>query len=171
MRGPLKWALAATLAATVYVLFFDDGGETTDADTGLAVAPRAAGARKASAPAAWLSQAAAQEPVNLFAAQDWTPPPPPPPPAPKGPPPKSVAPPLPFSVSGDWRENGERVVFVGAGPLTIPLCARCKVRDAVHPGETLGGVYKLVALTPDGAQFIHLPTAMQQTLPLPSAGQ
>ncbi|WP_414440262.1 hypothetical protein [Burkholderia sp. 22PA0106] len=124
--------------------------------------------------AGWLAAAAASagfaqaiadppRPVDLFPAQNWAalgvedagaaPP--------DGEPPDLAAPidvasaprqqVMPFSVAGEWREPGQRIVVLEGGGRTFLLCGRgCGVRDAVLPGGEIADGYRLEALDDTG---------------------
>lgn len=101
--------------------------------------------------------AAAAEPVcavaaaNLFPAQSWQPPPPPPPP-----PEKPKAPPLPFAYLGHLAEGGKITLFLGSQQRTL----------IVHAGDTIDGIYRIDAITPQRALITYLPLDIQQSLTL-----
>ncbi|MFP3501932.1 hypothetical protein [Burkholderia sp. SIMBA_062] len=107
--------------------------------------------------------------VDVFPAQSWTslgvdpaPPAASPEPEPEpateppslddpidGPP---VAPPPPFEIAGEWRENGRRIVVLEGVGRKFLLCeARCGVRDAVLPGGEIAEGYRLKKLGEEGA--------------------
>jgi hypothetical protein len=81
-------------------------------------------------------------------------PPPPPPPAPP------VAPPLPFvaigSISGADVTDGQPVVFLQQQDRLL----------VVRAGETVAGAWRLESITPQRIEFIYLPLAQRQSLPL-----
>ncbi|WP_244137275.1 hypothetical protein [Burkholderia pyrrocinia] len=65
--------------------------------------------------------------------------------------PAPSAPPAPFEIAGEWREQGQRIVVLDGGGRTFLLCGRrCGVRDAVLPGAEIADGYRLKALRETG---------------------
>jgi len=93
---------------------------------------------------------------DAFAPQSWTPPPPPPPENLK-----PTAPPLPFTVIGKKKQDGEWQVFLAN-------------HDRVHvvkATDVIDGVYRVEQLAPPTLTLIYLPLKIQQTLSIGSAEQ
>jgi hypothetical protein len=72
------------------------------------------------------------------------------------PPPKPVAPPLPFAYLGKVIEDGKLSVFLARGGENL----------SVSPGDTIGGEYRVDAVTESEIRFTYLPLKTQQSLPL-----
>lgn len=83
---------------------------------------------------------------------------PPEPPARKraAPPPKPSAPPLPFAYLGKVIEDGKLSVFLARGGENL----------TVSPGDTIGGEYRVEAVTDSEVRFTYLPLKTKQSLPL-----
>ncbi|WP_321790387.1 hypothetical protein [Burkholderia pyrrocinia] len=65
--------------------------------------------------------------------------------------PVPTAPPMPFEIAGEWREQGQRIVVLDGGGRTFLLCGRrCGVRDAVLPGTEIADGYRLKTLRETG---------------------
>ncbi|WP_141111373.1 hypothetical protein [Chromobacterium haemolyticum] len=105
--------------------------------------------------------ALAQEPqaegVNLFPIQSWTslreeakPVVPPPDAAPElaaslpSAPPEAA--PAPFSVVGEWRQDGQRVLVLEGQGRSFLLCSGCRMPKALQPGARLAEQYTFKAL-------------------------
>jgi hypothetical protein len=89
--------------------------------------------------------------ADLFPVQSWRPPPPPPPPLP--PPPPPVPPPLPFSLVGQWQQDGVTTLF-----LTDSQNAY-----SVHKGDVVGQ-WRLDGVAAGQLTFTYLPMGKQQTM-------
>lgn len=106
----------------------------------------------------------ATRPVDLFPSQSWLPPPPPvaatKPSAPQ-------APPMPFTVSAQWRYQGQSkiVVLQGQG-VRYTLCQSCSVEGHIRPGATFGKDYRLDKLTDTRVVLTYLPLRQVTTLRL-----
>ena len=72
------------------------------------------------------------------------------------PPPKPTAPPLPFAYLGRVIEDGKLSVVLARGGENL----------AVSPGDTIGGEYRVDAVTESEIRFTYLPLKTQQSLPL-----
>ncbi|WP_414449000.1 hypothetical protein AB4851_06940 [Burkholderia sp. 22PA0099] len=58
---------------------------------------------------------------------------------------------MPFSVAGEWRAPGQRIVVLEGGGKTFLLCGHgCGVPDAVLPGGEIADGYLLKALDDTG---------------------
>ena len=77
------------------------------------------------------------------------PPPPPPPPPPR-------APPLPFVYLGKIQSEEANAVFLGLGERNL----------IVHSGDVIDSMYRVDVLSDAGLTFTHLPTGIQQNLPI-----
>ncbi|MGY2202693.1 hypothetical protein [Pseudomonas gingeri] len=102
--------------------------------------------------------------VDLFPSQSWLPPAPPAAPA------KPVAPqapPMPFTVSAQWRYQGQSkiVVLQGQG-VRYTLCKSCSVEGHIRPGANLGKDYRLDKLTDTSVVLTYLPLRQVTTLRL-----
>ncbi len=78
---------------------------------------------------------------------------PPPPPAPAPPP---SAPPLPFAYMGKLIDETGMAIFLVAGDRNL----------VVREGDTLESVYHLDSVTESRLLFTHLPTGIQQNIPI-----
>lgn len=103
-----------------------------------------------------------------FAPRGWEPPPPPTPPAPKqiavqrqepATPVVVSAPPLPFNYKGQLSDGGEQVVYLGRGEQLI----------LVRAEDTVEGVYKVLKMSANEIEFLHLPTGEKQILNMNTA--
>lgn len=103
-----------------------------------------------------------------FAPRAWEPPPVPPPAVAKPVPVQhqenispviASAPPLPFSYMGQLNDEGEQVVYLGRGEQLI----------LVHANDTLEGVYKVLKMSANEIEFLHLPTGEKQILNMNTA--
>ena len=72
------------------------------------------------------------------------------------PPPKPTAPPLPFAYLGKVIEDGKLSVFLARGGENL----------TVGPGDTIGGEYRVEAVTDSEIRFTYLPLKTKQSLPL-----
>ena len=77
------------------------------------------------------------------------PPPPPPPPPPK-------APPLTFIYLGKIQSEESNAVFLSMGERNL----------IVHAGDTIDALYRVDEMSDAGLTFTHLPTGIQQNLPI-----
>ncbi len=78
-----------------------------------------------------------------------------------------AAAPLPFRLSGEWRDNGRRIFVLDGAPGLRLLCERgCALRDAVRPGEEIAPGYRFDAVRPDGV-LIRTDDGATHTLPMP----
>ena len=109
------------------------------------------------APAA--ASAADDDMVALFEARPWVAPPPPAPPPP--PPPKPVAPAFPYTYIGGLLDGDVRTGFFMQGSAGRVL--------AVHPGDTLDGVYRVDDLSDTQMNLTYLPLNETMAVALRSA--
>jgi hypothetical protein len=72
------------------------------------------------------------------------------------PPPKPTAPPLPFAYLGKVIEDGKLSVFLARGDENLTVGA----------GDTIGGEYRVEAVTDSEIRFTYLPLKTKQSLPL-----
>ena len=72
------------------------------------------------------------------------------PPAPPSPPP------LPFSLIGQWKQNGQHLVYLSSAQGVV----------AVKQGDALPGDYRVTELTREQATLTYLPTQQTHVLPL-----
>jgi hypothetical protein len=101
--------------------------------------------------------------VDLFPAQTWVPPPPPTPV--DNSPPKP--PPLPFTVSAQWRyENQAKIVVLSGNGTQYTLCNRCSVPGRIVPGKMLDAHYRLDKLTDTSVVLTYMPLKHASTLRL-----
>lgn len=105
--------------------------------------------------------------VDVFPVQTWLPPPPPadinPPPVLQAAPP----PPLPFTVSAQWRYQGQsQIVVLRSNDHQYTLCKKCSVAGHIRPGGLLGKDYRLDQLTDSRVVLTHLPSKHVTTLRL-----
>ncbi|CAD5203355.1 hypothetical protein [Pseudomonas sp. FEN] len=102
--------------------------------------------------------------VDLFPSQSWLPPPPPVEPTKPAAP---QAPPMPFSVSAQWRYQGQSkiVVLQGQG-VRYTLCQSCSVEGHIRPGATFDKGYRLDKLTDTSVVLTYLPLRQVTTLRL-----
>ncbi|NWD09662.1 hypothetical protein [Pseudomonas gingeri] len=102
--------------------------------------------------------------VDLFPAQSWLPPPPPVEPTKPAAP---QAPPMPFTVSAQWRYQGQSkiVVLQGQG-VRYTLCKSCSVEGHIRPGATFDKGYRLDKLTDTSVVLMYLPLRQVTTLRL-----
>ncbi|MBY8947423.1 hypothetical protein J1G35_16315 [Pseudomonas sp. SH10-3B] len=108
--------------------------------------------------------AATLVPIDLFPAQTWAPPTPPPAtldPAPPRPPP------LPFTVSAQWRyENQAKIVVLSGNGSQYTLCHRCSVPGRIVPGKMLDAHYRLDKVTDTAVVLTYMPLRHTSTLRL-----
>jgi hypothetical protein len=74
----------------------------------------------------------------------------------QGKPGKPAAPPLPFAYIGKMLEDGRLAVFLSRGDESY----------SVRPGDTIGGEYRVDAVTDKEITFTYLPLKSKQRLPL-----
>lgn len=74
----------------------------------------------------------------------------------QGKPARPGAPPLPFVVIGKMVEDGKLAVFLSRGDESY----------SVRPGDTIGGEYRVDAVTDKEITFTYLPMKSKQRLPL-----
>lgn len=101
--------------------------------------------------------------LDLFPAQTWTPPPPPKPvdTSPAKPPP------LPFTVSAQWRyENQSNIVVLRGNGRQYTLCTRCSIPGRITPGKMLDAHYRLDKLTDSAVVLTYMPLKHVSTLRL-----
>lgn len=72
------------------------------------------------------------------------------------PPPPPMAPPLPFAYIGKLAEEGNTTVFLALGERNL----------AVKPGDVIDNMYRLEGVNDNAVMLTHLPTGMQQSLPI-----
>ncbi|PIB57988.1 hypothetical protein [Pseudomonas sp. 2822-17] len=103
------------------------------------------------------------ETVDLFPAQTWTPPPPVAPVDTSPPKP----PPLPFTVSAQWRyESQSKIVVLQGNGRQYTLCNRCSVPGRIVPGKMLDAHYRLDKLTDTAVVLTYMPLKHASTLRL-----
>lgn len=101
--------------------------------------------------------------IDLFPSQTWAPPPLPT--AVDNSPPKP--PPLPFTVSAQWRyENQAKIVVLRGNGTQYTLCNRCSVPGRVMPGKMLDAHYRLDKLTDTAVVLTYMPLKHASTLRL-----
>ena len=101
--------------------------------------------------------------VDLFPAQTWTPPPPSAPVYTSPPKP----PPLPFTVSAQWRyEHQAKIVVLNGNGRQYTLCNRCSVPGHIVPGKMLDAHYRLDTLTDTSVVLTYMPLKHVSTLRL-----
>jgi hypothetical protein len=125
------------------------------------VAPRGAQVQQAQADVTRAKPAAAPK-RDVFAPHSWLPPPPPPPkPVPpveiQGPPAPPPPPPLTFAYLGQLDVQGEPTVYFLAHGERVLL---------VKIGDTIDGVYRLLAQEGSQLALVYLPLNAKQLLPL-----
>ena len=76
--------------------------------------------------------------------------------APSAPPPPPSAPPLPFAYMGKLDESGATIVFLAMGERNL----------VVKPGDIIDNMYRLDQVSDNAVMLTHLPTGMQQSLPI-----
>ena len=166
-----RWAVLITLlmAALSAAALVRDGNRPAADEIVEAPARPARGADAASARIAEPAQrvhlaklrvrAATGRETDAFAPHTWRKPPPkvaanvvvaPPPPPPPS------APPLPFVYMGRLFSADAREVFLTQGERNL----------IVHEGDVIDALYRVAKLSDAGLTFIHLPTGIQQTLPI-----
>jgi hypothetical protein len=72
------------------------------------------------------------------------------------PPPPPSAPPLPFAYMGKLDESGATTVFLAMGDRNL----------IVKPGDVIDNMYRLDQVSDNTVMLTHLPTGMQQSLPI-----
>jgi len=72
------------------------------------------------------------------------------------PPPPPSAPPLPFAYMGKLDESGATIVFLAIGDRNL----------VVKPGDVIDNMYRLDQVSDNAVMLTHLPTGMQQSLPI-----
>ena len=72
------------------------------------------------------------------------------------PPPPPSAPPLPFAYMGKLDESGATIVFLAMGDRNL----------VVKPGDIIDNMYRLDQVSDNAVMLTHLPTGMQQSLPI-----
>jgi hypothetical protein len=72
------------------------------------------------------------------------------------PPPPPSAPPLPFAYMGKLDESGATIVFLAMGERNL----------VVKPGDVIDNMYRLDQVSDNAVMLTHLPTGMQQSLPI-----
>jgi hypothetical protein len=78
-----------------------------------------------------------------------------------------AAAPLPFRLSGEWRDNGRRIFVLDGAPGLRLLCEqRCALRDALRPGDEIVPGYRFEAVRPAGV-LIRTEDGATHTLPMP----
>lgn len=103
--------------------------------------------------------------VDIFPSQTWMPPPPPAPVATAS----TVAnpPPMPFTVSAQWRfQNQPKIVVLRGNGNQYTLCNQCTVPGRIRPGGLLGKDYRLDQLTDTRVVLTYLPMKHVSTLRL-----
>ncbi|OYU08350.1 MAG: hypothetical protein CFE47_07165 [Pseudomonas sp. PGPPP1] len=101
--------------------------------------------------------------IDLFPAQTWTPPPPLTP-VDNSPP---RPPPLPFTVTAQWRfENQSKIVVLRGNGTQYTLCNRCSVPGRIVPGKMLDAHYRLDKLTDTAVVLTYMPLKHASTLRL-----
>lgn len=150
----LGLALAATLAASVWVSRQESGEEEAVQPRPRLSVPASTGAKAEASPedreqlpaaARAPRPAGKEEVIDLFPRQTWYVPPPPPPP---------TAPPLPFTYLGKVVDGNEMVVFVSLAERNF----------AVHKGEVINGNYRIDDIAPPTMTVTYLPLNQKQTL-------
>jgi hypothetical protein len=70
--------------------------------------------------------------------------------------PPPSAPPLPFAYMGKLDESGSTIVFLAVGDRNL----------VVKPGDVIDNMYRLDQVSDNAVMLTHLPTGMQQSLPI-----
>lgn len=160
MKLPLY--LRALLLLTVIGcawLFWQDTADSPDSPP----APAPARAREPAPPRAHVEPPPAAAVVDIFPAQTWVPPPPPPPTSNAAP----QAPPLPFTVSAQWRyQNQAKIVVLRGNGSQYTLCTSCSVPGRIVPGKMLDAHYRLDKLTDTTVVLTYVPLKHVSTLRL-----
>lgn len=152
----LRVLLLLTLLGCLWLFWQDRADSPIHTPTVVAVKPLE------SAPAS-TAQPAPVAVVDLFPAQTWTPPPPPA--AVDTSPP--IPPPLPFTVSAQWRyENQAKIVVLRGNGNQYTLCNRCSVPGRIVPGKMLDAHYRLDKLTDTAVVLTYMPLKHVSTLRL-----
>ena len=154
----LRVLLLLTLAGCGWLFWQDTPDSPASAPTALAVKPVEPAPLSTPAP-----EPAPVAVIDLFPAQTWTPPPPPTPV--DNSPPKP--PPLPFTVSAQWRyENQAKIVVLRGNGTQYTLCNRCSVPGRIVPGKMLDAHYRLDKLTDTAVVLTYMPLKHVSTLRL-----
>lgn len=154
-------ALAATLAAVVWVSQEPAAGEAEPVAVAQAQSLRLPARREAEPEATnvqleRLSRKPAADPTqNAFASRSWVKPPPPAPEAPAAPP---GPPPLPFTYMGKLQEGG-------GGNVTVYL-QQGEQAYSVRQGDVIDNTWRVDSIGPAKITLTYLPMRIQQTLSL-----
>ncbi|MBA5689980.1 hypothetical protein [Rugamonas apoptosis] len=65
---------------------------------------------------------------------------------------------LPYRFVGSMNDNAEQMIYLARGEQAY----------VARPGETLDGIYKVIAVTAAQVEFEHLPTGVRQALVFPA---
>lgn len=154
----LRVLLLLTLIGCAWLFWQDTPDSPVSAPSSVIATPIA------SAPAPTVVSAPVA-PVDLFPAQTWTPAPASTPvdnsPSPPQPPP------LPFTVSAQWRfEHQAKIVVLRGNGNQYTLCNRCSVPGRIVPGKMLDAHYRLDKLTDTAVVLTYLPLKHVSTLRL-----
>ena len=157
LSRPLRFALIATLVATLAVAMMAEGDDPGPVQP--AKPARAAAARKAAAspPVAWpvpLREGMAWEAPTDQAIAAWTvvrPPPPPPKPAGSAPP---SAPPFPYVLIGRIEDGGVMRALMSGAARTVDAKA----------GDIIDGQWRVEDVRADGLDLLWMPGGLRQTL-------
>nr|WP_218165411.1 hypothetical protein [Pseudomonas agarici] len=162
MALPLRVLLGGVLLGCGW-LFWQDLNTSIPPPPALAPASRTPIATPPAAPDA-NAPAPATSLVDLFPSQSWLPPPPP---VAAAKPSAPQAPPMPFTVSAQWRYQGQSkiVVLQGQG-VRYTLCQSCSVAGHIRPGATFDKGYRLDKLTDTRVVLTYLPLRQVTTLRL-----
>lgn len=162
MKLPLY--LRALLLLTVIGcawLFWQDTADSPDSPPSTTTPARA---REPAPPRADVEPPPAAAVVDIFPAQTWLPPPPPSAPASAVAP---QAPPLPFTVSAQWRyQNQAKIVVLRGNGSQYTLCTSCSVPGRIVPGKMLDAHYRLDKLTDTTVVLTYMPLKHVSTLRL-----
>ena len=167
-----KWALLGASVSGI-VMAMGTGGESGQAKTGRTMArqvamvpPRTAETTKHESLAEiaefvrLLGQKqrsdSGQEIGNAFNALSWYVPPPPPPPPPPQPPAKPVAPPLPFTYLGHFKNPDL--------PVPVIILGRADRVYTVSEGEVIDDTYLVGPAAAGMLEFTYLPLNIKQSL-------
>jgi hypothetical protein len=171
-----KWLTGVAAAIAAWVFFGPKDSDSIEASGGGAhpaahgahASARAGAARAASGAPRTAGERVADAALagSLFAAHSWYVPPPPPPASvadtTPAPPPKPVAPPLPYTLIGNYTPDGEPTVFF--------LSVGDRVYD-VHLGDTLDHNYSVDSYSNGQLVLTYKPLNQQQQLQLAGAGK
>ncbi|MCU6433684.1 hypothetical protein LPB67_07815 [Undibacterium sp. Jales W-56] len=75
---------------------------------------------------------------------------------PVAPPTPVEPPPLPFRFIGRMNDGDQQIIYLGRGDQSL----------AIHGGETLDGIYKVLQIDLNRVEFEHIPTGEKQELTL-----